>query len=444
MWWSISFLEQSVYFYWQFLPYPLHQQSSKMYHTCTPKMSRPLLIKTPNLIHCCLAVTHPSWVYCYLVPYTPPSAKALQPLNWIYKTYLQWDHTSSQKPLYWTALIHTSLKPPPQCAEGIQALLQRSCWRHCGNHISGISWPVSAPPAYSVTTISWLAGMILLCVAAPLYYVPHFCLQKLLQGLDNNASRGTIAAYAILMVIAKLISSIIGVQRHAMWAIVRDTFSLWQGLIVQIVCEDWQIYEDICIVHSLQVSLSPTLHTFSAVLTISKILTKSNFATPLASDAITELAPSQPDVLNLITNDIETIVDLGDAVFCMMADLIETVVGCWFIWTLMGKCHWAIWSVKCPQELTILGFLALCGLCTVLISAPVAYLLAKGQYKCCEKAAGIHDTHNGLLQEMIQAISMIKLTASERFWYKRVQAVKDEQLKNVFWEKMLESMGIVI
>lgn len=45
------------------------------------------------------------------------------------------------------------------------------------------------------------------------------------------------------------------------------------------------------------------------------------------------------------------------------------------------------------------------------------------------------DQNIGLMQELIQAIQMAKITVTERFWYRRVKTVKDTETKRLVQAK---------
>lgn len=49
-----------------------------------------------------------------------------------------------------------------------------------------------------------------------------------------------------------------------------------------------------------------------------------------------------------------------------------------------------------------------------------------------------------MLQEMIQAISMIKLMASERFWFRRMKAVKEEEMSLDLKIKALQGLSSLV
>jgi ABC-type bacteriocin/lantibiotic exporter with double-glycine peptidase domain len=58
---------------------------------------------------------------------------------------------------------------------------------------------------------------------------------------------------------------------------------------------------------------------------------------------------------------------------------------------------------------------------------PPAYLLSKWQYRMFKKKVALGDKRVSLVQEAIQTISMIKMTASEAFWYKRLDGIRQQE-----------------
>ena len=87
--------------------------------------------------------------------------------------------------------------------------------------------------------------------------------------------------------------------------------------------------------------------------------------------------------------------------------------------------------------LTAPGTSGLCGLATLAITCPPAYFIAKYQYKIFEKRLTINDERISLMQEAIQAISMIKMMAAERFWFDRINKVRNEKVKRLTQASLL-------
>ena len=69
------------------------------------------------------------------------------------------------------------------------------------------------------------------------------------------------------------------------------------------------------------------------------------------------------------------------------------------------------------------------GLATLIFTCPPAYLLTQLQYRIFEKRLAISDQRISLLQEAIQAISMIKMMAAEKFWFGRIKTIRDREFR---------------
>ena len=53
----------------------------------------------------------------------------------------------------------------------------------------------------------------------------------------------------------------------------------------------------------------------------------------------------------------------------------------------------------------------------------------------------VSDEKIALMQEAVQAISMIKMMAGERFWYKRIKTVRDVQFKRMIQARLVGAMS---
>jgi ABC-type bacteriocin/lantibiotic exporter with double-glycine peptidase domain len=81
------------------------------------------------------------------------------------------------------------------------------------------------------------------------------------------------------------------------------------------------------------------------------------------------------------------------------------------------------------------------GLATIIITFPPAYILTKLEYKCFEKRLEVKDEKISLMQEAVQAISMIKMMAAEKFWYNRINEVRDREFKRMVQANLLGSLS---
>jgi ABC-type bacteriocin/lantibiotic exporter with double-glycine peptidase domain len=83
------------------------------------------------------------------------------------------------------------------------------------------------------------------------------------------------------------------------------------------------------------------------------------------------------------------------------------------------------------------GTSGLWGLSTLLITSVPAYFITQYQYKIFEKRLDVSDRKTKLMQEAIQAIGMIKMMAAERWWYRRIKTVRDEEFRRLVQARLL-------
>jgi ABC-type bacteriocin/lantibiotic exporter with double-glycine peptidase domain len=76
-----------------------------------------------------------------------------------------------------------------------------------------------------------------------------------------------------------------------------------------------------------------------------------------------------------------------------------------------------------------IGPSGLWGVTLSLLIYPPAYILSRWQYRIFKAFVAVGDKRVSLLQEAIQTMSMIKMTASEAFWYKRLDKVRQEEFR---------------
>lgn len=93
-----------------------------------------------------------------------------------------------------------------------------------------------------------------------------------------------------------------------------------------------------------------------------------------------------------------------------------------------------------PAGLTI-GYSGFIGLATLLLTFTPAYILTRLEYKLFEKELAIKDEKVSLLQETIQAISMIKMMATEGYWYRRVNGVRDREYAVLIRARLLGAVS---
>lgn len=79
------------------------------------------------------------------------------------------------------------------------------------------------------------------------------------------------------------------------------------------------------------------------------------------------------------------------------------------------------------------------GLLMSLVIYPPAYVLSRWQYRVFQAFVAVGDKRVSLLQEAIQTISMIKMTASEVFWYGRLDVVRQEAFRLQLRSRLLST-----
>ena len=87
--------------------------------------------------------------------------------------------------------------------------------------------------------------------------------------------------------------------------------------------------------------------------------------------------------------------------------------------------------------LILAGPSGLWGMATLIITCPPAYLITKFQYNVFEKRLEVKDEKISLMQEAVQAISMIKMMAAEKFWFDRINEVRDREFKRLTQARLL-------
>jgi ABC-type bacteriocin/lantibiotic exporter with double-glycine peptidase domain len=83
------------------------------------------------------------------------------------------------------------------------------------------------------------------------------------------------------------------------------------------------------------------------------------------------------------------------------------------------------------------GISGLYGLATLIVAFGPAYYITQLEYKLYEQRLEVKDEKISLMQEAIQAISMIKMMAAERFWFRRIKTVRDREFKRMIQARML-------
>ncbi|TYJ54700.1 hypothetical protein B9479_004639 [Cryptococcus floricola] len=240
-------------------------------------------------------------------------------------------------------------------------------------------WTVWYPQRRAV--VKALCLMIALC---PLWYLPHICLQQILSVLDDpNAVRWSAVAFAALMVVGKLGTALVLAQQF-------DISSAYVG---------------------------PRISAHTSFLLYQKLLTRNLFASHEKKEG-DKSVHTKADILNLISSDASSVQRIGWTFTGIFRSLVEMCLGCSYVWLLLGPS--GLW-----------------GLATLIITCPPAYILTKWEYAIFEERLAVRDERVSLMQEAVQAISMIKMMATERFWYKRINRVREREFKKLVQAQLL-------
>lgn len=133
---------------------------------------------------------------------------------------------------------------------------------------------------------------------------------------------------------------------------------------------------------------------------------------------------SKAQVINLVSGDAERVSNVFYLFTFSMAPF-EILIGGYFVVYLLG------WS-------------AVIGLATSFAIQPLIYFLGKAMAKAEDKHQEIRDRKTSLLNEVIQAIRMIKFNAWESKASARIQNLRDEELHYQKWLYMIETMQSVL
>ncbi|KAE8542368.1 hypothetical protein D1P53_001144 [Cryptococcus gattii VGV] len=227
-------------------------------------------------------------------------------------------------------------------------------------------------------------ALIFMFALCPLWYLPHICLQQILSILDDHtAVRWSAVAFAALMVFAKIGNMIITMQQYNI------TMSY----------------------------VGPRINAHTSFLLYQKLLTRNLFAIPEKKEG-DKAVHTKADILNLISSDASSVQRVGWTFTNLFRSAVEMALGCSYVWILLGPS--GLW-----------------GLSTLILTCPPAYLLTKWEYSVFEKRLAIRDERVSLMQEAVQAISMIKMMATERFWYWRINRVREREFNKLIQAQVL-------
>ncbi|OCF35103.1 ABC transporter ABCC.6 [Kwoniella heveanensis BCC8398] len=152
-----------------------------------------------------------------------------------------------------------------------------------------------------------------------------------------------------------------------------------------------------------------------------KVLSRNLYATA-EKEGGKKAVQSKAEILNLISSDASSVQRIGWTFTELLRAALELVLGSTYVWILLGPS--GMW-----------------GLLTLLITCPPAYLMARWEYKIYEKRLAIRDERVSLLQEAVQAISMIKMMATEKFWFKRISEVRRREFRKLIAAYVLSHLS---
>nr|XP_019009148.1 ABC transporter ABCC.6 [Kwoniella pini CBS 10737]OCF47929.1 ABC transporter ABCC.6 [Kwoniella pini CBS 10737] len=225
---------------------------------------------------------------------------------------------------------------------------------------------------------SVVKAFLMSMVCCPLWYIPHVCLQHILSILDDpNSSRHGAIAFASLMVIIPFGGKVLNMQQQSLQ----------------------------------EAYVGPRINAHTSFLLFQKVLTRNLFASNEKEDG-GKAVQTKADILNLISTDAASVQAIGWTVSELFRAILELACGCIYIWMLLGPS--GMW-----------------GFATLIFTCPPAYFLTKWEYQVFEKRLAIRDERVSLMQEAIQAISMIKMMATEKFWFKRINDVRKREFKKL-------------
>jgi hypothetical protein len=171
-----------------------------------------------------------------------------------------------------------------------------------------------------------------------------------------------------------------------------------------------------------------------------KILTRNAFANPESTNRTSQTATTKADILNLISSDTTAVSNIGIAFIHIVRSFVDLFLGCAYIWLLLGKSFaqtvvlYNYWGIGIRLATGPSGFY---GLATLILTLPPAYFITQLEYHIFEKRLKVNDEKINLMQEAVQAISMIKMMAAEQFWYKRIHKVQDQEFKRLVQARLI-------
>lgn len=184
----------------------------------------------------------------------------------------------------------------------------------------------------------YLLAMFISMMVTALYYVPHFCLQQLLYHIDAGSRPQTLIAYATLMLLSRF-ANIIVMIKHFVYVVMQIPLCHMPRTDNTESCSRWQNHSNIepffwcsgedCTLQTICIDPTPTS---------SKLLTRNIYAKPkMTSGTQAKIAHSKAEVLNLVNNDAGRVGGIGGACLKLFNTLVEALMGCGYIYILMGE-----------------------------------------------------------------------------------------------------------
>ena len=91
-----------------------------------------------------------------------------------------------------------------------------------------------------------------------------------------------------------------------------------------------------------------------------------------------------------------------------------------------------------------IGWSGAVGLSTLVLTFAPAYTLTKLEYKRFSVEVSIKDERISLMQEVTQAISMIKEMALERYWFDRISKVRDREFDRLVQARLIRALSTLL
>ncbi|KAF7354869.1 Multidrug resistance-associated ABC transporter [Mycena sanguinolenta] len=231
------------------------------------------------------------------------------------------------------------------------------------------------------------AQAALSAAAALLYYIPPFCLSRLISYLEGDPNRNDKAWGWFWVAALFATSAVSNLVRGQLWSLCTTTVKL--QMVTQL-----------------------------NALLLAKTLVRrdvASFAPSTPSDtqrdgSSTEDSTSKAQIMTLMTADATRVGDTTFYIFDFIDAPIEIVIGAYFLYNLLGVS-------------------SLLGLAVTLLFSPFNHFAGKVILGSQEKLMKARDERIGLMNEILGAIRMIKFMAWERKFESRTMEIRDRELR---------------